>query len=287
MNQDKLKLFASNSFELTGEQEQNMNLNLEAAILPTTGSVTGTVYDTTLLTGTVVPGATVKVFNSDGTPYMHTVSQAYGTYTISDLPLGTYTISAVKDKNYLSVDVPLIISSTVPVTINLAILPNTITNNNIIYGKITNPETLLPVDGAVISLYKIVDDNPVLYSTTQSISDGEYIIDNISDGTYQLSVQKSGYQTSELNDIVLANSTKLTSNVSLTSTVGAINCTVSGVIKDNLGVIAPNAFVALYKIENGIETLISTTYTNTLGKYMFGNVVAGNYMVKAKLTETV
>lgn len=287
MNQDKLKLFASTSFDLTGEQEQNMDLNLETAVLPTTGSVTGTIYDTTLLTGTVVPGATVKVFNSDGTPFMHTISQADGTYTISDLPLGTYTISAVKDGNYLSVDVPLIISSTTPVTINLAILPNTLTSNNIIYGKITNPETLLPVDGAQISLYKIVDNNPVLYSTTQSISDGEYVIDNIEDGTYQMTIQKSGYQTTDLNDIILADATKLTSNVSLTSTVGAINCTVSGIIKDDLGIVVPNAFVSLYKIENGIETLVATTYTNTLGKYMFGNVVAGNYMVKAKLTENV
>ena len=32
MNQDKLKLFASTSFDLTGEQEQNMDLNLEMVV---------------------------------------------------------------------------------------------------------------------------------------------------------------------------------------------------------------------------------------------------------------
>lgn len=287
MNQDKLKLFTSTSFDLTGEQEQNMDLNLETAALPTTGSVTGTVYDTTLLTGTVVPGATVKVFNSDGTPFMHTISQADGSYTISDLPLGTYTISAVKDGNYLSVDVPLIISSTSPVTINLAILPNTLTNNNIIYGKILNFEDNTVINDADVILYKMVDNVPVLYAKTKSISDGEYIIDNIEDGLYQISVQKTGYQTNELNNITLENGVKLNSNITLVNNLGPINSTVSGFIKDELGNNVQNALVALYKIDNDKEVLVATTYTNTLGKYMFGSVVAGNYMVKAKLTEIV
>ena len=84
MNQDKLKLFASTTFDLVKEQEQNLNLNLENAVLPTTGSVTGKVYNTTLLTGTVVPGATVKVFTDDGTPFMHTITKDDGTFTIND-----------------------------------------------------------------------------------------------------------------------------------------------------------------------------------------------------------
>ena len=286
MNQDKLKLFASTSFDLTGEQEQNMDLNLETAALPTTGSVTGTVYDTTLLTGTVVPGATVKVFNSDGTPFMHTISQADGSYTISDLPLGTYTITAVKDGNYLSVDQPLIISNVVPVTINLAITPTTI-SNNIIYGKILNFEDNTVINDADVILYKMVDNVPVLYAKTKSISDGEYIIDNIEDGLYQISVQKTGYQTNELNNITLENGVKLNSNITLVNNLGPINSTVSGFIKDELGNNVQNALVALYKIDNDKEVLVATTYTNTLGKYMFGSVVAGNYMVKAKLTEIV
>ena len=226
MNQDKLKLFASTSFDLTGEQEQNMDLNLETAVLPTTGSVTGTVYDTTLLTGTVVPGATVKVFNSDGTPFMHTISQADGSYTISDLPLGTYTITAVKDGNYLSVDQPLIISNVVPVTINLAITPTTI-SNNVIYGKILNFEDNTVINDADVILYKMVDNVPVLYAKTKSISDGEYIIDNIEDGSYQISVQKIGYQTNELNNITLENGIKLNSNITLVNNLEPINSTVS------------------------------------------------------------
>ena len=67
----------------------------------------------------------------------------------------------------------------------------------------------------------------------------------------------------------------------MVSTIGQINNTVSGIIKDNDGNIIANALVALYKIDNDKEILIATTYTNNLGKYMFGNVIDGNYLVKS------
>lgn len=286
MNQDKLKLFASTTFDLVEEQKQNLDIKLEQAETLNNGSVTGTVYDTTILTGNIVPGATVKVFTDDGTPFMHTITKDDGTFTINDLPLGTYTITAVKDGNYLSVDQPLIISNVIPVTINLAITPTTI-SNNVIYGKILNFEDNTVINDADVILYKMVDNVPVLYAKTKSISDGEYIIDNIEDGLYQISVQKTGYQTNELNNITLENGVKLNSNITLVNNLGPINSTVSGFIKDELGNNVQNVLVALYKIDNDKEVLVATTYTNSIGKYMFGNVVAGNYMVKAKLTETV
>ena len=49
----------------------------------------------------------------------------------------------------------------------------------------------------------------------------------------------------------------------------------------------PNAFVGLYKITATGKELVAVTYSNAIGKYMFGNVAAGEYAVKAKLTETV
>ena len=102
MNNDTLELKVSNTFTLANNNEADINLNLSLPPISTTGSVSGTIYDTTLLTGQVVAGATVKVFK-DGTPYAHTVSATDGTYTISDLPMGIYTIAAVKDGNFIAV----------------------------------------------------------------------------------------------------------------------------------------------------------------------------------------
>ena len=69
----------------------------------------------------------------------------------------------------------------------------------------------------------------------------------------------------------------------MVSIIGNINNTVSGIIRDNLGNVVSDALVALYKIENNKEILVATTYTNSIGKYMFGNVIDGNYLVKSKL----
>ena len=42
-------------------------------------------------------------------------------------------------------------------------------------------------------------------------------------------------------------------------------------------------FVGLFQMVGGVETLVATTKTNTAGKYLFGGVTGGQYLVKAKL----
>ena len=287
MNNDTLKLNVSNTFTLANNNEANINLNLTPPTFTTQGSVNGTVYDTTLLTGTVVPGATVKVFTAEGTPYAHTITDTNGQYTISDLPMGIYTIAAVKDGNYLSKEIPLTISTTLPVTINLALINNTYATKNIIYGIVDDNLTNAPIDNVTISLYKTVDSNKVLVSTTSSIADGEFTLDKLDDGTYSLSFSKQGYQTVEINNVVLTKGTKFDASATLTSTIGTINSTVSGIVKNELGIAVANAYVGLYKIEDSQEKLVAVTYTNIDGKYMFGNVLEGQYVVKSKLSATL
>lgn len=283
MNNDILKLNVSNSFTLTNNNEADVNLNLNPPSMSTTGSVTGTVYDTTLLTGNVVPGATVKVFTTDGTPFAHTITDENGNYNISDLPIGVYTISAVKDGTYLSVDTPLTISNTLPVTVNLALISNNLISKNIIYGTLKDSVNNIAIDNVNVALYKVEQSGNTLISTTKTIADGEYVLDKIDDGTYEVIFSKDGYQTLTLDNIALSQGTMFNASTNLTSTIGTINSTVSGIVTDELGVAVANAFVGLYKMENGVETLVAVTYTNTFGKYMFGNVVEGEYFVKAKL----
>lgn len=286
MNNDALELQVSNTFTLANNNEADINLNLSLPPISTTGSVSGTIYDTTLLTGQVVAGATVKVFK-DGTPYAHTVSATDGTYTISDLPMGIYTIAAVKDGNYLSADVPLTISSILPVKINLALINNDASTMNVIYGILSDKTTGLPIDNVKISLYSVVGELKTFVASTTSIADGEYVLDQVADGNYEITFDKAGYQTSTVNNITLSGGTIFNATTTLTSIVGNINSTVSGIIKTDLGVIVANAFVGLYKIVDGVETLVAITYTNAEGKYMFGNVLEGEYLVKAKLSETL
>lgn len=184
MNDDTLKLNVSSTFTLVDNNEANINLNLAPPTVTTESTVTGTVYDTTLLTGAVVPGATVKVFTTDGTPYAHTITDINGQYTISDLPMGIYTIAAVKDGNYLSQDLPLTISSTLPVTIDLVLTNNDTITKNIVYGIVDGNLNNSPIDNVTVSLYQMVDGEKVLVSTTTSIADGKYMFGNVVEGQY-------------------------------------------------------------------------------------------------------
>ena len=74
-------------------------------------------------------------------------------------------------------------------------------------------------------------------------------------------------------------------NVIMTMTVDSrtYNGTVSGIIRDNGG------HVGLYQVTDvaGVsqERLVSVTKTNTAGKYLFGGVGSGEYLVKAKLEQ--
>ena len=76
-------------------------------------------------------------------------------------------------------------------------------------------------------------------------------------------------------------------NVNLTMTVDSrtYNGTVSGIIRDQNGNVVAGCFVGLFQIIDGREVLIATTKTNTDGKYLFGGVTGGQYLVKAKMNQ--
>lgn len=80
-------------------------------------------------------------------------------------------------------------------------------------------------------------------------------------------------------------------NVTMTMAVDSrtYNGTVSGIIRNTAGQAVAGCFVGLYKVVtvSGVsqELLIATTKTNSAGKYLFGSVSAGEYLVKAKLEQ--
>lgn len=78
-------------------------------------------------------------------------------------------------------------------------------------------------------------------------------------------------------------------NITMSMTVDSrtYNGTVSGIIRDHNGHAVAGCFVGLYQVVKGEdgkvkENLVSTTKTNSAGKYLFGGVLGGNYLVKAK-----
>ena len=100
IKQDLFGLEYSADFTLQGIQEADINLSLTPAP-PAAATITGTVTDGT----DPIPDATVKLFDSTGTPFQHTLTDAAGQYTLNDVPPGSYTISAVAEGYLLSAPV--------------------------------------------------------------------------------------------------------------------------------------------------------------------------------------
>ena len=97
VKQDLYGLEYSANFTISGLQEADINLNLTPAA-GASGTVFGTVTDGT----DPIPDATVKLFDSLGQPFQHTMTDAEGAYTLDGVPAGSYTVSAVKEGYLLS-----------------------------------------------------------------------------------------------------------------------------------------------------------------------------------------
>ena len=75
--------------------------------------------------------------------------------------------------------------------------------------------------------------------------------------------------------------------MAMTADARTYSGTVSGMIRNGTGQAVAGCFVGLYQVVTDLsgkkELLVATTKTNEAGKYLFGGVVEGEYVVKAKL----
>ena len=114
IKQDLLSLQYSQNFDIQGLQEANIDLQLPPAPI-TLATVYGVVTDGTA----PLADATVKLFDSTGMPYQHTLTDATGGFTLTGIPDGTYSLAAVKDGYLLSDAVGITLTNGVTSEVNL------------------------------------------------------------------------------------------------------------------------------------------------------------------------
>ena len=151
IKQDLLRLQYSENFQLDGLQEANVDLQLPPGE-PTLATVYGTVTD-----GTVpLADATVKLFDSIGMPYKHTLTDADGNYTMTGIPVGTYSLAAVKDGYRLSDAAGVTLTSGLTNEVNLICTEDVTLSLGAIAGVLTvvnlQGGVPLPLAGAKITL---------------------------------------------------------------------------------------------------------------------------------------
>lgn len=256
---------------------------------PPASTTLATVYGTVTNGTTPIPDATVKLFDSAGLPYQHTITDAAGAYTLTGIPAGTYSLGAVCDGYRLSDAAGVTLSAGTTTQMDLVCVPDATLSLGAIAGTLTVVEPLaapIPLGGAKITLQ---DALGTALATTYTASDGAFAFYDLADGVYTLLASAEGYvATSTMTAVITGGSI---ANLSMTMAVDTrtYNGTVSGVIRDSAGQAVAGCFVGLYQVVtvSGVtqELLVAVTKTNTAGQYLFGGVTGGEYLVKAKLEQ--
>lgn len=282
--EDDYLLNYSDNILINDLEEKVENISLTKTALNETGGLTGTVIDNI---GNPVNEATVKVFDLAFNPIKHTMTNQEGKYSISNLNPGDYIVYAVKDGYTMSTKIQINITNNVIELENIVIAPNQTYTKGSIYGIVYDKFTKLPLKNVKVTLKSILEPSTVIAETYSAI-DGEYVLYNIDAGIYQLSAISDDYVLTAPFNVTVIDNTNLREILYLDKLSAAKHGTISGVVKDEAtDVPIEGAFVGLYTVDllTKEEKLVKITTTDREGKYFFGYVEAGNYIVKAKLTK--
>lgn len=280
IKQDLLALQYSPDFAIQGLQEANIDLEL-----PPAAAASATVYGVVTDGTDPIADATVKLFDQAGLPYQHTMTDASGAYTLSGIPAGTYTLGAVKEGYRLSDAAGVTLSSSATTQIDLVCTADATLALGAIAGVVTLSGTggaLQPLGGVKVTLK---DSLGAVVSNTYTAADGEFAFYDLADGVYTLLATAEGYQALSTMTAVITGGSIANLTMAMTVDARTYNGTVSGLIRDSAGRAVAGCFVGLYQVTATGEQLVAVTKTNTAGKYLFGGVAGGQYLVKAKLEQ--
>lgn len=281
---DQYTLKDSPVFSIAGTEEKVENLQLTLSPTSEEGVVTGTV--TTGSPAAPVANAIVKIFDTNDMPIAHAITNPQGIYNIPAVRKGTYKITACKNGFLTPIAISISISANRPTTQNITLVSDPDAALNIVYGIVkevgTNPTVL--IGNAVINVYDSSAPDTVLV-TTNSNSSGQYLVPYLPNGTYTFVANKAGYDQTTANITVSDAGTPPAPDVAPLDLPMTVNTqtntgTVNGFITYQQTPVV-NAAVALYQVNGANEDIVQITKTNSAGRYLFGHVTAGNYIVKA------
>ena len=158
---------------------------------PMTGSITGTVKDTS---DSPIGGALVQVEGTDLT----TTTNASGIYLLENVPEGTHDVRASAE-GYISATLPAPVEAGDSFTLNFN-LTSEVFPTYIVSGTVKDSDGNL-LEGAKVTIegasYAITDSN------------GEYSILGIDGGTYSITASKAGYISQTITEETIENDTTL------------------------------------------------------------------------------
>ncbi|MGM0883298.1 MAG: MSCRAMM family protein [Bacillota bacterium] len=275
---DRYTLQPSPFIVVDGRDQETANLQLQLAPDADSGNVSGSVR---LPDGTAISLATVMLFSSNGQPFEHNNSNPAGLFVFPRVPVGSYFITASEPTLLTPVRIPISVSRNATTTVNITMQTDPDGQKNALYGIIQN-SIGAPVNDATVELFQEVNSTLQMVGIVSSNGDGQYLFAALENATYVIRASKAGFLPNQSAPVSISGREFSPLNINLSADPDANTGTISGFITDSMGGQAmPNAIVALYLITNGNELVTDITKTNAGGFYMFGDLTAGTYRVKA------
>lgn len=231
------------------------------SLSPNPATITGTIINEA--TGEPIVGAAieVRILDLNGNQIAATFSDTNGTYTIQNLAPGTYTVVvSAPDFQTNSASVTLTAGETENVSIGLRPSPGGIT------GSIVNASTGTGISGAVV---RVTDANGFLIVSVLTDSEGNYQINGLAPGNYNVNASAESFQQGITGAIVQPNITTVI-NIGLAENPGTISGTVTPAIA--------GASIQLFTADN---IFAGSTSATPQGAFRFDNLKPGQYILRA------
>lgn len=292
LGQSKSKAIDENSKEIRFD----LQLQKKAGFIGI--AVEGTVTDTS---GPPIPNALIKITDSNLEAIMHTITNDEGSYVFNNIPANdSYTIFAIAEDKKLKQDKQFALSGGGVKTIDFILEDDIAMQLGIIAGDLYKNGTDAPISGAVLSLYKNVNNAEVLVAITNTNEYGQFVFREVDNGQYKIEISALGFISENMTVEMALNASKIMSiKPNLNSDTNAENGIISGIIMNDTNTPINRADVILYKVnkddanldeissDNRSLTPVAFTKTNISGIYLFINVPQGIYKVKSNKIELV
>lgn len=159
----------------------------------TKGSIYGTIYDKDNKTLSNVTVMLKKTIEEEETIISETNSTTDGEYVMYDLDSGTYKLDALNEDYALSTPFNIEIRDNTNLKEKIYLEKLSETKEGTINGIIKYIETEIPLEGAYVGLYQIINESKeeILLKITTTNREGKYFFGNVSDGTYKIKAKLS------------------------------------------------------------------------------------------------
>jgi len=186
-------------------------------------------------------------------------------------------MATIDQYNLLASD-PFVINGTEEVTENLQLTPSTTSQEGVITGIVTASGGA-PLGGATVKVFSSADV-PIAHAVTNP--QGRYTIPSVVSGSYKVVAAKNGYLTPVAVPVTVTANRPTTVDFTLAPDPGAALNTIYGIISETATHIPLyQAVVNTYLVLGAIQTLVSTTSTNTSGQYISPALADGDYVIIA------